>query len=60
MGRAFNGHKLMKDGPELTGALSYSRTSSDGMDRCWRRRNERYADCCINEVDRWGGGGLMV
>ena len=33
---------------------------SDGRDRCWRRRNERYADCCINEVDRWGGGGLMV
>ena len=24
MGRAFNWHKLMKDGPELSGALSYS------------------------------------
>ena len=25
---------------------------------CWQgRRNERYADCCVLERDRFGGGG---
>ena len=26
----------------------------------WRRSGERYVACCIQEVDRWGGGSVMV
>ena len=22
----------------------------------WQRRDERYVDCCVQEVSRWGGG----
>ena len=33
---------------------------SDGRTRVWRRRGERYADSCIQETDRWGGGSVMV
>ena len=33
---------------------------ADGRARVWRRVGERYAQCCVNEIDRWGGGGLMV
>ena len=25
----------------------------------WRRR-ERYANCCVRQADRWGGGSVMV
>ena len=29
--------------------------------RCvYRRRNERYVDCCVIERDRFGGGSVMV
>lgn len=33
---------------------------ADGRYRVWRRRGERYANCCVLEYDRWGGGGVMV
>lgn len=33
---------------------------SDGRQRVWRRKGERYSQCCIQERDRWGGGGVMV
>ena len=33
---------------------------SDGRLRVWRRRNERFADCCVPQRDRWGGGSIMV
>lgn len=33
---------------------------SDGRERVWRREGERYAECCIREVDRWGGPSVMV
>ena len=32
----------------------------DGRIRVWRRRGERFADACVAEVDRWGGGSVMV
>ncbi|VDI62444.1 Hypothetical predicted protein [Mytilus galloprovincialis] len=30
---------------------------SDGRMRVYRRQNERYADACVHECDRFGGGG---
>lgn len=33
---------------------------SDGRARVYRRRGERYADACVREVDRFGGGSIMV
>ena len=33
---------------------------SDGRCRVYRRRNERFTDPCVSEVDRFGGGGVMV
>ena len=33
---------------------------SDGRTRIWRRRGERFASCCVEEVDRFGGGSLMI
>ncbi|MEW8547198.1 MAG: transposase [Candidatus Thiodiazotropha sp.] len=32
----------------------------DGRKRVWRRRGERYADACVLEHDRWGGGSVLV
>lgn len=32
----------------------------DGRMRVYRRRNERYARQCVREVDRHGGGGVMM
>ena len=33
---------------------------SDGQKRIWRRRGERYASCCVEEVDWFEGGSLMI
>lgn len=33
---------------------------ADGRVRVWRRRGERNAQCCVQEVDRFGGGTVMV
>ena len=32
----------------------------DGRERVWRRPNERLADACISENDRYGGGGSVM
>lgn len=37
-------------------ALSFN----DGRVRVWRRPGERYADNAVREVDRYGGGSVMV
>ncbi|XP_062611745.1 uncharacterized protein LOC134273568 [Saccostrea cucullata] len=33
---------------------------NDGRRRVWRKKNERYKDCCITEHDRFGCGSVMV
>lgn len=33
---------------------------ADGRKRVYRRRGERYADACVVERDRFGGGSVMV
>ena len=33
---------------------------ADGHRRVYRRDGERFRDNCVDEVDRFGGGGLMV
>ena len=33
---------------------------NDGRIRVWRRPGERFADCCVQEHDRYGGGSVMV
>ena len=33
---------------------------ADGQQRVWRRAGERMAPCCVQQVHRWGGGGVMV
>ena len=33
---------------------------SDGRQRVYRRRGERFADACVLERDRFGGGSVMV
>lgn len=33
---------------------------SDGRHRVYRRPNERYADTCVEERDRFGGGGSVM
>ena len=38
----------------------YALSNSDGRIRVYRRRNERYADCCVLQRDRSGGGGSVM
>lgn len=38
----------------------FSLKFADGRTRVWRRRGERFAGCCVTEVDRFGGGSVMV
>ena len=33
---------------------------NDGRAKVWRRLGERYANCCVREPSRWGGGSVMV
>ena len=33
---------------------------TDGRARVWRRRGEMFQDNCIQEIDRYGGGNVMV
>ena len=38
----------------------YNLSSADGRVRVWRRTGERFADACVVEKDRFGGGSCMV
>ena len=38
----------------------FSLFRADGRKRVYRRKNERYADACVIERDRFGGGSVMV
>ena len=38
----------------------FSLQRGDDRVRVYRRRNERYADCCVLERDRFGGGGSVM
>jgi len=38
----------------------FNLSHADGRVRVWRRQGERFADCCVVERDRFGGGSLMV
>ena len=33
---------------------------ADGRQRIWRRQGERYARCCVQQFNRWGGPSVMV
>ena len=33
---------------------------NDARIRVWRRRGERFADCCVDRVTPFGGGSVMV
>ena len=32
----------------------------DGRECVWRRRGERYAECCVRQYNHWGGASVMV
>ena len=38
----------------------FSVNHADGSVREYRRKNERYAQCCVREQDRLGDGSVMV
>ena len=38
----------------------FALSNSDGRIRVYRHRNERYADCCVLQRDRFGGGGSVM
>lgn len=44
----------------FTDESRFNLSRSDGRVRVFRRRGERYAQCCIVERDRYGGGSVMV
>ena len=44
----------------FTDESKFNLSYSDGRRRVFRRTGERYAECCVVEVNRFGGGGLMV
>ena len=40
--------------------LRFSISHADGRVHVYQHRNERYAQCCVREWDRFGGGSVMV
>ena len=44
----------------FTDESRFTVSTNDRRARVWRRQGERYADCNIVEVDRYGGGSVMV
>ncbi len=38
----------------------YNLSHVDGRHRVYRRKGERFADACVRQRDRFGGGGIMV
>ena len=49
-----------RDHVELTTESRFCVDFHDGRRRVWRMPGERYADCCVTEHDRFGGGSVMV
>ena len=44
----------------LSDEFRFNRSHHDGRIRVFRRRRERFADNCLIEKDRFGGGSVMV
>ena len=44
----------------FTDESKFNLSYSDGRRRVFRRTGERFAQCCVVEVNRFGGGGLMI
>lgn len=44
----------------FTDESKFNISDNDRRRRVWRRRGERFAPCCIMQVDRFGGGSVMV
>ena len=44
----------------FTDESRFALSRGDGRVRLYRRRNERYADCCVLQRDRFGGGGSVM
>ena len=44
----------------FTDESRFTLSTNDKPARVWRRQGERYANCNIVEVDRYGGGSVMV
>ena len=44
----------------FTGESKFNMSFADGNKRIYRRRGERFAQCCVLEPNRWVGGGIMV
>ena len=43
-----------------TGQILLPRHKAAQAGTSFRRTGERYAECCVVEVNQFGGGGLMV
>lgn len=44
----------------FTDESRFCQSQADGRQRVWRRQGERYAACCVQQFNRWGGAGVMV
>ena len=44
----------------FTNETRFTLYRADGRRRVYRRRGERFADACVVERDRFGGGSVMV
>ena len=44
----------------FTEESKFNLSFADGNKRIYRRRGKRFAQCCVLEYNRWGGGGIMV
>lgn len=44
----------------FTDESRFNLRSPDGREKVWRRRGERYSQCCISERSPFGDGGVMV
>jgi len=61
---SFNIDRLCKTAPVLlflvTDESRFVLSRADGRVRLYRRRNERDADCCVLQRDRWVWGGVQL
>ena len=44
----------------FTDEIKFNLSFGDGNKRIYRRRGKRFAQCCVLEHNRWGGGGIKV